>query len=87
MVYTIIDVREPEEFALGHLENAINIPSQSLMAGVPELKDVPKDANLLVYCRTGSRSKIAINIFQKMGYTNVINGINQHITQQRFGVK
>lgn len=84
--FTILDVREPEEYELGHLDGAINIPSQSLMAGVPELKDTPKDTPLLVYCRTGSRSGIALQILKQLGFTNVTNGINQHIAKQRFGV-
>ncbi len=84
--FTILDVREPEEYALGHIDDAINIPSQSLMAGMPELQDTPKDTPLLVYCRTGSRSGIALQILKQMGFTNVTNGINQHIVKQRFGL-
>ncbi len=84
--YTIIDVREPYEYESGHVEGAINIPGESLMAGAPELKDVPKDATLLVYCRTGSRSQIAMEIFRSMGYQNLLNGINQYIAKERFGV-
>lgn len=84
--YTLIDVREPEEFDLGHLDGAINVPSESLMSGVPELKDVPKDTPLLLYCRTGSRSAIALNILKSLGFTNVINGINQQIAKQRFNL-
>ncbi len=84
--YTLIDVREPDEFEREHLQGAINIPSESLMSGAPELKNIPKDTNLLIYCRTGSRSQIAINIFRSMGYTNLINGINKDIAHDRFGV-
>lgn len=73
----IIDVREPFEFAGDHVEGAVNIPSQSLMNGVPELVGVPTDTPLVVYCRTGSRSAIAAQIFAQMGYTNIRNGINK----------
>lgn len=82
----IIDVREPYEFELGHAEGAINIPSASLMAGVPELKDVPKDDRLVVYCRSGSRSAIAIQIFKQMGFTNLVNGINLSHMRQKLGL-
>lgn len=84
--YTIIDVREPDEFALGHLEGAINVPSQSLMSGVPELQSLPKDTPLLIYCRTGSRSQIALKILKDLGFTNLINGINPQIAKQRFNL-
>lgn len=84
--YTIIDVREPEEFSLGHLEGAINLPSESLMNGMPELKDTPKDTPILLYCRTGSRSAIALNILKQLGFTDITNGINQQIAKQRFNL-
>lgn len=73
----IIDVREPYEFATGHVKGAINIPPSRLMAGAPELKDVPKDKQLVVYCRTGSRSAVSMQLLQRMGFTNVVNGINK----------
>jgi rhodanese-related sulfurtransferase len=41
------------------------------------LKDVPKDTKIIVYCRSGSRSAIAIEIFKTMGFSDLINGINQ----------
>jgi phage shock protein E len=82
--YTIIDVREPFEFAMGHVENAINIPSESLMSGAPEMANVPKNANIIVYCKTGSRSGLAIQIFKQMGFTNLINGINKETVKQKY---
>jgi phage shock protein E len=66
--YTIIDVREPHEFNLGHLEGAINIPSQSLMDGASEIQHLAKDTPLLVYCRSGSRSEIALNILKFVSF-------------------
>lgn len=73
----IIDVREPIEFKMGHVKGAINIPPSKLMAGAEKLQDVPKDTELILYCRTGSRSAASMNILQNMGYTNVKNGINK----------
>lgn len=72
-----IDVREPEEYAGGHVSGALNIPPMQLMGGAKQLADMPKDTELVLYCRTGSRSAMAKNILQSMGFTNVINGINQ----------
>lgn len=77
MEYIIIDVREPEEFASGHVKNAVNIPLQQLMNGNNKLDNMPKDANLIVYCRTGSRSGMAKMILDRQGFKNVTNGINK----------
>lgn len=73
----IIDVREPFEFAQGHVEGAINIPPQQLMTGAPALAHTAKDTPLVVYCRSGSRSAVAKNILSSLGFTNITNGINQ----------
>jgi phage shock protein E len=62
---------------MGHVKDAINIPPSKLMAGAEKLVDVPKDTELILYCRTGSRSAVSMNILHNMGYTNVKNGINK----------
>lgn len=80
-----IDVRQPEEFATGHVEGAVNIPLPDL-ASSAKLHDIPKDAELVVYCRSGARADTARRLLTQMGYTNVTNGINAQSTQQRFGV-
>jgi len=78
----IIDVREPFEYQSGHAENAINIPPSELMSGAPQLKDLDKDTELIVYCKTGSRSNVSIQILKQMGFTNLVNGINVgHVTK------
>lgn len=73
----VIDVREPEEFASGHYEHAINIPPSELMAGENRLKEVAKDTPIILYCRSGSRSNVAIQILKDQGFTNLTNGINK----------
>ncbi len=68
--YIIIDARTEEEFAEGHIENAILIPEYEIKdRAEKELPD--KDALILVYCRSGRRSKIASEELVKVGYTNV----------------
>ena len=71
-----IDVREPKEYESGHVPGAINIPPSELMNGAKQLKEVPKETELVLYCVSGSRSNVAMNILRQMGYTNLVNGIN-----------
>lgn len=84
MDYVIIDVREPDEFASGHVKGAINIPPANLLNGAAELNDLSKDTNLIVYCRTGSRSNVAMNILNELGFTNITNGINKEQVESRY---
>lgn len=82
----IIDVREPFEYKMGHVKGAINIPPSKLLAGAGELKDVPKDTELVLYCLSGSRSNVAIGILEGMGYQNLVNGINKNHVASRYGL-
>ena len=68
--YIIVDARTTEEFAEGHIPNAILIPEYEIADRAPaELPD--KDRLILVYCRSGRRSKIASAALVELGYTNV----------------
>ncbi len=64
----IIDVRSKEEYSLKHLEGSINIPHERILEGI---KRFSKDSIIILYCSTGSRSKIASNLLLSMGYFNV----------------
>ena len=68
----VVDVREPGEFAGGHLPNAINIPLGSLAMRLNELQK-HKDRPIVVYCRSGQRSARAAVVLRKQGYTQVHN--------------
>ena len=75
--YIILDVRTPEEFAEKHIPNAINVPNETI--GENEIPELPrKDQMILVYCRSGNRSKQASEKLVKLGYTNIyeFGGIN-----------
>ena len=75
--YIILDVRTPEEFADKHIPDAINIPNETIgTEDIPELPD--KDQLILVYCRSGNRSKQASEKLVRLGYTNIVEfgGIN-----------
>ncbi|MBQ4630626.1 MAG: rhodanese-like domain-containing protein [Clostridia bacterium] len=68
--YIIIDARTEEEFAEGHIKNAILIPEYEI-ANRAEKELPDKEQLILVYCRSGRRSKIASEELVKLGYTNV----------------
>ena len=68
--YVIIDARTQQEFDEGHIEGAVLIPEYEIADRAE--KELPqKDALILVYCRSGRRSKIASEILVMLGYTNV----------------
>ena len=69
--YVIVDVRREDEFAEGHIPGAILIPNESITEYEPpeELKD--SDQIILVYCRSGRRSKEAAEKLAKMGFSRV----------------
>jgi rhodanese-related sulfurtransferase len=71
---TVIDVREYDEYAAGHLPGAINIPRGVLefkIGMVPECAN--KAGSFLVYCRTSGRAALSTVQLQKIGYTDVIS--------------
>ena len=69
--YIILDVRRPDEFAVGHIPNAINVPNESI--GTDEISELPnKDQLIMVYCRSGRRSKEASEKLVNLGYTNIV---------------
>ena len=69
--YIILDVRRPDEYATGHIPNAINIPNENI--GTDEISALPdKDQLIMVYCRSGRRSKEAAEKMVKLGYTNIV---------------
>ena len=75
--YIILDVRRSDEYAAGHIPNAINVPNESI--GDEEITELPdKDQLIFVYCRSGNRSKQASEKLVKLGYTNIVEfgGIN-----------
>lgn len=68
--YIIIDARTQEEYDQGHIPGAIMIPEYEIADRAE--KEIPdKDQLILVYCRSGRRSKIAAEELVKLGYTNV----------------
>ena len=75
--YIILDVRTPEEYKSKHIPGAINIPNETI--GTEEIPELPdKEQLIMIYCRSGNRSKQAAEKLAAQGYTNIVEfgGIN-----------
>ena len=75
--YIILDVRTPEEFKERHIPDAVNVPNETIgTEDIPQLPD--KEQLIMVYCRSGNRSKQASEKLVKLGYSKVVEfgGIN-----------
>ena len=69
--YLILDVRTAGEYSEKHIPGAINVPNETIgNQDIPELPD--KEHLILVYCRSGNRSKQAAEKLVKLGYTNIV---------------
>lgn len=68
---TLIDVRSKGEFASGSIKNAVNIPLNEIQNQKSNLKN---QENIVVFCRSGMRSKQAQSILKQAGFENVFNG-------------
>lgn len=76
--YILLDVRTTEEFRDKHIPGAICIPNETI--GTDEIPDLPnKEQLILVYCRSGNRSKQAARKLAALGYANIVEfgGINE----------
>ena len=67
----LLDVRTSQEYREGHIPGSVNIPLQSIAKG--EVPSDNKDAQILVYCHSGSRSRRAVSILKSMGYSKAKN--------------
>jgi rhodanese-related sulfurtransferase len=67
-LHFLLDVRTPEEFATGHIPGAANISVQTL---AQRLHEVPQQMPVVVYCRSGNRSRTATQILQRASYSEV----------------
>jgi phage shock protein E len=72
----IVDVRTPQEFSEGHLDNAVNFPQSELDK---HFKDVKKDQLIVLYCRSGNRSARSMDLLKKLQFQKIYHlatGIN-----------
>lgn len=68
--HLLIDVRTPEEFASGHINGAVNIPLDQIGR---RLSEIPKDRQVVLYCRSGNRSQQAARLLREAGYSNIFD--------------
>ncbi|KGY14290.1 sulfurtransferase [Vibrio tubiashii] len=66
----IVDVRTPQEFSAGHLENAINYPLSELNK---HFANIDKNTQIVLYCRSGNRSGQAYQYLKSQGFTQLHN--------------
>jgi rhodanese-related sulfurtransferase len=66
----LLDVREDDEWAAGHIEGATHIPMSGLL---PRIGEVPKDGDVVVVCKVGGRSAQVTAYLRQQGWTNVRN--------------
>lgn len=79
----LVDVRTPAEFSAGSVKGAVNIPLDKVPSQLSKFKN---KKNIVVFCRSGSRSSQAKSILENNGFHNVINGgtwqnVNQAVNQ------
>jgi phage shock protein E len=67
-----VDVRTPQEFEEGHIDAARNIPLDQLMGRLDELQGI--NGPIVLYCRSGNRSGMALHILKAEGFKNLYNG-------------
>lgn len=67
----LLDVRSPEEYAGGHLPGAVNLPVQELDRRMAEVG--PRDGEVVLYCRSGTRSARATELLRRHGFSKVHN--------------
>jgi rhodanese-related sulfurtransferase len=68
--FVLVDVRQPEEFAAGHIDGALLVPLGTIETAY---RSLPKDTKLVVYCRAGHRSAKAVAFLQAHGYTHAVS--------------
>lgn len=84
-VDALIDVRSRLEFFFGHMPGAVCIPLRKVSAATLESHGIARDASILVYCASGSRSKLAVQALKGEGYKRVMDGggmmnVRTHLT-------
>ena len=67
--FLLLDVREPNEWAMGHIPGATHIPRGVMESAIEQR--VPRSDEVVIYCASGNRSALAADVLQQMGYEKV----------------
>ena len=67
-----IDVRTADEYAAAHVQTALNIPYEHILTGLSR-QNISKEETIYLYCRSGRRAGIAMEVMHNAGYKNVVN--------------
>ena len=67
----LLDVRNPDEYAMGHIPGSVNLPLSEIRTAEDQIPDM--DTSLFIYCLSGARSSRAVAELRNMGYTNLCN--------------
>ncbi|MGD8322240.1 MAG: rhodanese-like domain-containing protein, partial [Gemmatimonadota bacterium] len=73
-VTVLIDVRSRLEFFFGHMPGAMCIPVTKISASALKSRGIERDAGILVYCASGSRSAVAVQALRQAGYKRAMDG-------------
>ena len=80
----ILDVREKNEYNLGHIENAINLPHGDILSKVEiVLASRDKSEQVIIYCASGSRSALAALMMKELGYSNIVSLTGGYVKWKR----
>ncbi len=80
----IIDVREPREFSQSHVVGAVNIPLSNINNLSQYLPNANFDDELILYCRSGGRAEMACHSISMLGFSSVVNGVNQETVEENY---
>ena len=69
---TVVDVRSPWEFGSGHYTGALNIPLEEIPQRIAEFEAF--EGPIVLYCKSGNRSGMALNFLKQQGFDNLTNG-------------
>jgi rhodanese-related sulfurtransferase len=66
----VLDVRTPQEYAAGHVPGAVNVPYDQVAS---QLTEIPKDKEVVLYCKSGRRAGLAAEVLEANGYTKLVH--------------